>query len=282
MAGDDLPLTKRESDEPKVQWSHSTLLSDLLVHLETSEDYIVGEPVWGPSGSIRPDVLRFRKSYTRIDIQVYEVKSNRSDFLGEIRNGKWQEYIPRCTRFFFATPLVGVIRYKSEVPETAGWIARSERGWRVITPPKIRQIVPSYEEILALLMNLNSRNKSLEMQLEAAKKSDHFNRIDRNRQLWSRLEEYRRISRSRRQARSDIIEAREELQKVLGLSLGGYRFAEDVRRWARDKRAGFPVSKVQSALDCIESLRERFDDAVRSLEDAMKNHKEDENGTATS
>lgn len=61
---------------------------------------------WGykRNGVPRADIVTIMPSYTRFLITIYEVKSNRADFLSEIKSGKWKKYLPHCHRFYFAMP----------------------------------------------------------------------------------------------------------------------------------------------------------------------------------
>lgn len=53
----------------------------------------------------------------------YEIKVSRSDFL---RDGKWEEYLPVCTSFYFVTP-EGLVS-PDELPPGIGLLYCSERG----------------------------------------------------------------------------------------------------------------------------------------------------------
>lgn len=255
----------------KTGWSHDSLLVDLIGHLRTAEDYVVGEPTWGPAGSVRPDVLRIRKSYTRIDIQVYEVKSNRPDFLAEMRTSKWREYIPRCTRMYFATPLTGVIRDKSEVPEACGWIARSEHGWRTVVTPRIREVTPTYNEVLALLMNCDDRVRRAERQVEAARKIGHFYNVRKNKRLCRWMDKLGDLNDNGRKSRKMMVEARHILEEATGLQLGRWHYGwqGELRAWARDRAAAFPTKKVEGIIAATRAASDRLKEQAAALEREM-------------
>lgn len=57
--------------------------------------------------------LTFRK---KISITIYEVKTNRTDFLNDIQSGKSRKYLPYCHYFYYAAPK-GLICLK-EIRET--------------------------------------------------------------------------------------------------------------------------------------------------------------------
>ena len=101
------------------------------------------------NGVPRADIIVIRPSYTRFLITTYEIKSNRADFLSEMRTGKWKKYFPHCHRFYFAMPK-GVAN-KKEIPEEAGLLLYGEKGWYVAKMAKVRDVEIPTETLLALL-----------------------------------------------------------------------------------------------------------------------------------
>lgn len=80
----------------------------------------------------RADVLGIKPSYTRFCVAIYEVKISRSDFLSDIRSGKWRSYLPHCHRFYFAT-LPGICS-REDIPAEAGWMVRTDKSWTTRKP----------------------------------------------------------------------------------------------------------------------------------------------------
>ncbi len=113
--------------------SHDALCEDLGLSLGTLPylNVVLGSPwlaFYGDSATPpRADVLGVKPSYTRFCVSIYEVKISRSDFMSDIRSGKWRTYLPHCHRFYFAT-LPGVCE-KSDIPPEAGWMVRGENSW---------------------------------------------------------------------------------------------------------------------------------------------------------
>lgn len=96
----------------------------------------------------RLDVVSYiaARGYTIHLLRGYEVKATRSDFLADIRAGKWRQYLPYVHRLYFAFP-EGVAQ-PGEVPIECGVLVRSERSsymnptgpkfpyWRIARPAK--------------------------------------------------------------------------------------------------------------------------------------------------
>lgn len=74
-------------------------------------------PVFGPQSLLILDAVVIKKSWSTFWIAGYEVKSSRSDFLGD---EKWRGYLPYCHEFLFVCPR-GVIE-PNELPKEIGLI----------------------------------------------------------------------------------------------------------------------------------------------------------------
>ena len=97
----------------------------------------------------RADVLICQPSYQNFLISIYEIKISRSDFLSDIRKGKWREYLPHSNLFYFAT--VEGICSLEDIPEEAGWIVRTGSGWRVKKQAPKRDVEVPRETLLSLV-----------------------------------------------------------------------------------------------------------------------------------
>lgn len=231
-------------------WNHKRLCRDLAGHL-FSDGYITSETRYGSawmSNAPIPDVLKIRKSYTRCDVQTFEVKVSRSDFLADIRKGKYLGYLNRSTRLSFATPADGVVNDPDEIPEACGWLARGPTGWRVRRPPKIRDVKPSYEEALAVLMAEHSRAQGLERDLEAERKRKHRHNVRKNSVMHARLDRYERDVRERAESRQRLHGALETLRRLTGLSLDRWGYAHDLERWVERQRGGGVTARDLSSI----------------------------------
>ncbi len=115
------------------KWGHDRLLLDLACEVfSASRSKAIG--VWkeprlliantdGKKWS-QPDLF----VYMDMRPVIYEVKTNRNDFLGEIQTGKWLKYRRYCSEFYFASP-EGLIS-PHEVPFNVGLVVRAEmRGF---------------------------------------------------------------------------------------------------------------------------------------------------------
>lgn len=110
-------------------WKHDDLAEDLAV-AKGGIPYLnvcLGSTWTGKNKTPRADLLVCRPSYKKFLITIYEVKLTRSDFLSDIRTGKWEHYLAHCDRFYFAVKKG--IADKSEIPDCVGLVVRGEKGW---------------------------------------------------------------------------------------------------------------------------------------------------------
>jgi hypothetical protein len=111
-------------------WTHDRLLEDLAIAKDGIPfiNVCLGQS-WDDYGknAQRADLVVCRLSYKRFTLSVYEVKASRSDFLSDIRSGKYKGYLKHCHRFYFA--IAKGIADISEIPEKAGLVIRNEKGW---------------------------------------------------------------------------------------------------------------------------------------------------------
>jgi len=86
--------------------NHIDLLLDLERHVRDYDKIVWREPNlsgWGGKGGLgSPDLLAVKKSYSRPDWHVYEVKATQSDLLSDLRKNKFERYYPLCERLTFA------------------------------------------------------------------------------------------------------------------------------------------------------------------------------------
>jgi hypothetical protein len=102
---------------------------------------------WG--GVSQADVITVKPSYNRFNLDIYEVKVTRSDFLQEIKKKKYEASLPHCNRFYFAT-LSGVAKAE-EIPDGLGLIVRGENGWSTVKAAKKREVQFDQQMMLSLL-----------------------------------------------------------------------------------------------------------------------------------
>jgi len=101
------------------------------------------------------DVISIKKSYTRFNLDIYEVKVNRSDFLQDVKNKKYEKYIKYCHRLYYAV-LEGVAT-KDEIPDGIGLLIKGESGWYTAKTSTKRNIeIPN--EVLLSLVFFNGRS----------------------------------------------------------------------------------------------------------------------------
>lgn len=99
----------------------------------------------------RPDVVALRAAPLRIQPPtVYEVKVTRSDFLSDVRAGKWRAYLRIAGSVYFATP--DKLLDPREVPEECGLIVRRKTHWRVLREAPVHGWQPADSYWMTLLM----------------------------------------------------------------------------------------------------------------------------------
>lgn len=101
-------------------------------------------------GTRRQDFVAFLPQINRFELDIVEIKVSKADYRKELETLKWQEALPFCHRFWFASP-AGIID-KAEVPEGVGLMHVLANGQaRKITMARRRDIdVPhaAYRRIL--------------------------------------------------------------------------------------------------------------------------------------
>lgn len=254
--------TKEERLRKKV-WTHGDLVTDLATWLDV-DGFVCGETRFGRAwyeNSPIPDVLKIRKSYTRWDVQIYECKASRPDFLGELRNGKWQDYLGMSSRFYFATPVYGVVKEQSEIPETAGWIVRGAVGWKVIQVPKVREFKPEPNQLLALLMNYDDRVKAGQRQIDMLKKAKHVHNVAANEKMHARMHKVEALIKDGWTMRGRLRDAKATFERITGIKTAGYSWLHDLERKLGTAEAGVDVE----ALRRIDRDLTRLGDYVKAL-----------------
>lgn len=102
---------------------------------------------WGSVS--QADVITIKPSYNKFNLDIYEVKVTRSDFVQEIKRKKYEASLPHCNRFYFAV-LAGIAK-PEEIPEGIGLIVRGENGWSTIKSAKKRKIEFDEQMLLSMI-----------------------------------------------------------------------------------------------------------------------------------
>lgn len=95
---------------------------------------------WLEGGKVPvPDVLTMKKSYTKPDVTIFEVKASRSDFRADVGKGKYRRYLDVCTRLLFAAPK-GLLK-REEIPEGVGLIVYNadKKTWATVVAGRRRE-----------------------------------------------------------------------------------------------------------------------------------------------
>ncbi len=189
------------------KWRHDELLGDLALHLAQQGRMVFCDRLIGAAGSQRPDILSINKSYTRWNPRVYEIKVRRADFLNDINSGKWQGYLG-VGAVVFAVPH-GLIK-RTELPDRAGLIVRSDSGWRYQRKPAA-VVLDSFEfkTWMALLMHLHTAAG----QARIEPRREIFTKAAEGRSEWG--EEIGKFVRDRHAAMGQIERDRAEAKRIL-------------------------------------------------------------------
>ena len=100
-------------------------------------------------GTQHADVVTIRPSYTKFCMDIFEAKVSRTDFMGDVKSGKWKGYLNHCHRFYFAC-LSGIAKI-ADVPREAGLYVRGDKGWKCVKGAEPRDITVPYETLMSML-----------------------------------------------------------------------------------------------------------------------------------
>jgi hypothetical protein len=116
-------MTANDTADKLLQLLRERHLRDVFV------DECKNGPTWFGSHR-RMDAWAMNRSWTRSMFWGYEIKTSHADFM---KDDKWEDYLPLCTRFYFVAPL-GLID-PTEVKSPAGLLVPS-RHWKRLNKAK--------------------------------------------------------------------------------------------------------------------------------------------------
>lgn len=139
----------RKKPKKKPVLTHRDACFDLASAKGTQYVEVPLGSVWLNYGAVgQADVITIKPSYRRFNLDIFEVKVQRSDFLQDVKSGKYEKYLPHCNRLYFAV-LEGVAK-KEEIPDDVGLMIRNEKGWYVAKAAKKREVEHTKEMLMAL------------------------------------------------------------------------------------------------------------------------------------
>ena len=106
-------------------WTTAALTDDLIKYLWRDRWLAVREVQLTPMGQ-RADVLAMRRKFNDSPFFIFEIKTQRSDLLADLRSQKWRGYLEHGA-VAFAFPL-GLAEAK-EIPAEAGVYIRGRWSW---------------------------------------------------------------------------------------------------------------------------------------------------------
>jgi len=131
--------------------SHKDLCYDLAMAKATRYIEVPLGGVWfreiGSNGG-NADVVVVKPSYIKFNVDIYEVKVNRSDFLQDIKKEKYKKYLSRCNRLYFA--ILEGIAEKNDIPKDIGLIVHGKNGWYTAKKALMRDVDIPNDMLLAL------------------------------------------------------------------------------------------------------------------------------------
>ena len=237
---------------------HDDLCEDLAISIGPTPflNVPLGSPWLAKKGDkvSRADVIKITPSYNRFCVAIYEIKVSRSDFLSDIRSGKWKDYLLHCHRFYFAV-LDGVAK-KEDMPVEAGLLIKGEKGWTVRKGAPARKVDVPVETLKALIfakqhLPLRHRNVNNALDTTGAR---YYEKKDMAKVLGKKLadayakrEEYEKETmrlKNRLYAIDSKIKVVDNfIQSTLGISQDDYLHALDIKRRLEELKKEFAVSE---------------------------------------
>lgn len=245
--------------------------------IRSPNDFICAETApmsqWLSKNYSIPDVIKIRKSYTRIDVQVFEIKASRADFLSDIRSDKWKEYLAYSSRFYFATPqldLKEVVQDASEIPEEAGWIVKGNKTWRVKKTPRIRKFEPNWKMFFALLLSQDKDLHALERECEHLKTVNHTENARANLLSKKRYAKIERLLDERRVRKEQTKTALEIINKILGTKIDSWNWERELKEEVKSLRSNVPRSLIRELRSMLQNFKGLEKSAGKILKEAKK------------
>lgn len=241
-----------------------------LLAAKHAGDVFVPECKDGPThyGSHRRmDAWVMNRSWANACATGYEIKVNRSDFLGD---EKWGEYLPLCNRFYFVCPR-GLIAVE-EVPVGAGLMYVAKTGTRLFTKRKApHRDVEIPEELWRYVLMCRTKVRdeddgSLGLGLDywkewlERKREKQWIGTEVGRRLWELYEE----AVTRQNHAEQLVKGYEVVRtrlKELGIDPDESMYEYEMRR-KLDKALGIASPSVRRQVDvlvrCVDKLRDEL------------------------
>tara|TARA_A100001201_G_scaffold143757_1_gene147262 strand:- start:14844 stop:15668 length:825 start_codon:yes stop_codon:yes gene_type:complete len=217
--------------EPK-KWGHDELARDLAAVVNNNETMAWCDMQLGPAGSPRPDVFTLRKSYTRPEPTIYEIKVAKSDLQKDLAEGKSHKYFDFASRVYFCFPKG--LADKADIPKCFGVRIRHENVWRTV-----RRAVVAETPTL-------SRNVYMKLLIDGVER------------------EYRKMRHELAAGMRTEAEARRRLSDDYKKFLVDKGHAENTIKWLESQRELLQESKQKIEIE-IKAIRERAGDELESI-----------------
>jgi len=236
------------------EMSHHELVSDLADRCREFDARMVISNVgigsrWLQSSIPIPDVMMIKKSYTKPDITIYEVKATRRDFMQDVGKGKYRQYFNICHRFYFACP-VGVLK-KEEIPEGAGLTVynKDKKSWSIVKASRRWEGNLDQIDWMSIMFALKESQTRVRRLSERVVFEENVDLEQRAKRLPS---EFRRILEDHRTAYKALKEREESIRNILKLDerSGWYEIERVIERLVK-KEPWDAGEDVQFALDIL-------------------------------
>jgi hypothetical protein len=166
-----------------------------------------------------PDLMMFRKSYTKPDVTVFEIKAYKSDFGADVNEGKYRRYFDISNRVYFACRQ-GMIK-KEDVPGDVGLYTYNEenKSWSCVKGAKRRECDLDRIEWFSILFALHDNQIRLRDLRERLVIGENINLEDIARNL---PYQFANTIRNHREAMSELNKHEDELRRLVGMEVGGW------------------------------------------------------------
>ena len=115
------------------KWTTAEITEDLAGKLRADQFLVAREATLRADTGQRADLLAMRRKLSRSPMLIFEIKTSRADFTGDLKREKWRGYLASGA-VAFAIP-AGLAEL-SEIPPEAGLIVRIAQGWSWRRAPK--------------------------------------------------------------------------------------------------------------------------------------------------
>lgn len=263
-------MTLRRKTVSESALSHDALAHTLAQHLAKGNRRVWEDVPAGPSGAIRPDVYTIEKSFSNPNPITYEVKVSRSDFLADIKKGKWQRYLDFSYGVVFAAPK-GLIA-KKEIPEKCGFIQFNGQSWTTSKRPTIEPRPLDTKLMLKLIIEGDARESTYSPAVPSRELDVHRVNAELRKKYGEEIGESIAMVKTLSEDMAELTALKAELGALLDVPVDKWCFAEDaaykiscLRKELAEGHAALRARGEKELLALKEGLNKQIEQAIRRL-----------------